>query len=312
MRKKFKIAAFLVFGAVLAACGSRGGKSSSEADSHRFPDITVPSVYSDPDERMEYVLNHYWNGLESASVEEVEPALSNYIAMLDNVPIRKAQHSMELLFDRICEADRADTSVHRYVLLTQMVSKYLYDPNSPLRNEDYYLPFVRLMAESPLTSEDMRQAYRFEAESCAICQYGTMAPDFVMRTGKGKDIRLYDLKADYTLLFFSNPGCHACKEIREELVGVQGLDEMISEGRLAVVSVYIDEDLTAWREYLPEYPSSWTSGYDRDRLIRGTKIYDVRAIPSLYLLDSSKKVLMKDAPTQKVIAGIFNQIKIML
>ena len=303
---------FLALGAVLAACGSREGKPSSEAVSHRFPDITVPSVYSDPDERMDYVLNRYWDGLAEASIEEVEPALATYIAMLDNVPMRKAQHSMEMLFGRICEADQADTSAHRYVLLTQMVSKYLYDPNSPQRNEDYYLPFVRLMAESPLTAEDMRQAYRFEAESCAICQYGTTAPDFVMRTGEGKDIRLHDLKADYTLLFFSNPGCQACKEIREELLDAQGLEEMISEGRLAIVSVYIDEDLTAWREYLSEYPSFWTSGYDRDRLIRGTRIYDVRAIPSLYLLDGGKKVLMKDAPTEKVIAGIFNQIKIML
>ena len=49
------------------------------------------------------------------------------------------------------------------------------------------------------------------------------------------------------------------------------------------------------------------NGYDPDYAIRTDRLYDVRAIPSLYLLDSEKTVLMKDAPTEKVLPAIFGR-----
>ena len=75
---------------------------------------------------------------------------------------------------------------------------------------------------------------------------------------------------------------------------------MISQGRLAVLNIYIDEDLQAWREYMPIYPEEWYNGFDPDLVIRTDNLYNVRAIPSLYLLDSDKRVIMKDAPENKV------------
>ncbi len=304
MKRRFDIFCLSALAVILASCAGRG-RSVSEA--RPFPQVSIPSVYTEQEERMEYVLNHYWDDFRGVPMGQIEIALSNFIGILDNAPLDDAQKAMELLFDRICAAERADTSAHRYVLMTQLVSRYLYDPNSPMRNEDYYLPFVRLMAESPLTAEELRPAYRYEAESCAICRRGTAAPDFKARTAAGEFMSLYGVKADYTMLFFSNPGCEACKEIVDEITAVPEICRLTEEGTVAVVNVYIDEDLAAWREYLPNYPEKWINCHDSPRVIRDGRLYDVRAIPSLYLLDRDKKILLKDAPTQKVIAVILNQ-----
>lgn len=290
--------------ALLVSCAGHRG---SVSETRHFPQVNIPSVYTAPEERMEYVLNHYWDDFSGVPMEEIEVALSNFIGILDNAPLAGAQKAMAVLFERICEEERADTSAHRYILMTQLVSRYLYDPNSPMRNEDYYLPFVSLMAESPLTPDDLRPAYRYEAESCAICQYGTVAPDFKARTAAGRTFRLYEVKADYTMLFFSNPGCDACKEIVDEITGVPEISRLTEEGAVAVVNVYIDEDLAAWREYEPGFPRAWINCYDVGSVIRDGRLYDVRAIPSLYLLDKDKRILLKDAPTQKVINAILNQ-----
>jgi hypothetical protein len=51
---------------------------------------------------------------------------------------------------------------------------------------------------------------------------------------------------------------------------------------------------------MPIYPDKWYNGFDPDLVIRGESLYNVRAIPSLYLLDEDKTVLMKDAPEKKV------------
>ena len=63
---------------------------------------------------------------------------------------------------------------------------------------------------------------------------------------------------------------------------------------------YIDEDIQAWRSYMPVYPEEWYNGFDPDFVLRENDIYAVRAIPSLYLLDAEKRVILKDAPENKV------------
>jgi hypothetical protein len=57
---------------------------------------------------------------------------------------------------------------------------------------------------------------------------------------------------------------------------------------------YPDEDLTAWRDYHSQMPSWWINSYDEDLNISNNRLYNLNAIPSLYLLDSEKRVLIKD------------------
>ena len=139
--------------------------SGAEAPSSIFPTVTVPSVFGDDEQlRTDYVLEHYWDsflGREGATTPNailgisdgsVEQALANYIQILSNIkatstpddlkPLKKAQKSVQKFFDKIEAKQQADTSAHTYLRLTEMASRYLYDPNAPLRDEDLYLPFV--------------------------------------------------------------------------------------------------------------------------------------------------------------------------
>ena len=91
-----------------------------------------------------------------------------------------------------------------------------------------------------------------------------------------------------------------CIEIINMLKAEPAVAQMIADGRLAVLNIYIDEDLQGWKEYMSVYPEEWYNGFDPDLVIRTDNLYNVRAIPSLYLLDSDKRVIMKDAPENKV------------
>lgn len=48
------------------------------------------------------------------------------------------------------------------------------------------------------------------------------------------------------------------------------------------------------------FAKEWTNGYDKELVIKNKNLYDLRAIPTLYLLDKNKTVLLKDATLQKV------------
>ena len=93
-------------------------------------------------------------------------------------------------------------------------------------------------------------------------------------------------------------------EIITALKNMPQISDMITSGRLAVLNIYIDEDIAAWRSYMPIYPEEWYNGFDPDSVIRTDVLYNVRAIPSLYILDKDKTVVMKDAVTEKVMSFI--------
>ena len=148
----------------------------------------------------------------------------------------------------------------------------------------------------------MRTAYRHELKMCRTNPFGSKVPDIRYKDIKGRQGRLYDVEAEYTMLFFSNPGCSSCKEIINDVMSRGYIESLIANKKLAVVNIYIDEEVSKWRDYSPNYPSCWINGYDYTFSLRDSGAYDIRAIPSLYLLDAKKRVLMKDAPTPSVLA----------
>ena len=317
------IAALVAALAVLAAgCGGRGAaKSGGEAfRPHHFPALPEPpAMVTEPREATEYVLSNYWNEFLSKScpcdsgivngvpAEEVEKALGTYVTLLEQgAGVDFGRKAMAGFFDKVEKFQAADTSSNVFDFFEEMVPKYLYDPNSPVRNEDLYLPYVSGLAASAFVDPEMRRSYSYNVKLCSLNKIGTPAADFTFTDLSGKRRSLYGIKAETTLLFFTNPGCPACKEIIQSLTTDEVIPGLVASGRLAIVNVYIDEDIPLWRQYASEYPSSWYNGYDQSYLIRSDLIYDVRAIPSLYVLDGEKKVIMKDAPVEAVLPYLEN------
>ena len=301
----------------LLSCAPKQGKAVS-GDVRPFVEPSIPAMISEPLERANYIAGHFWddffagNGPTDTALvlgtrrTEVESAFSNYIALLGSLDKKDAQKYLDSFFTGLESRQAADTSNHVFPIITDLLYKYLYDPNSPFRDEDLYLPVAGRLARSPYTLEEARAGYEFEERMCMLNPYGSQAPDFSITLADGRTVRIHGIKAGLTLLFFSNPGCNACGEIMEALTSRPYLDDFISEGRLAVVSIYIDDELDKWREYEPGYPRNWISGYDSAHVIRTDSMYYVRAIPSLYLLDADKRIILKDAPVERVIDYIEN------
>lgn len=182
----------------------------------------------------------------------------------------------------------------------------LYGVNSDFRNEEYYLPFAQALSTSELVDSVSRVRYSKEAAMCSLNRLGAVAADFSYTTKEGKISTLHKIKADYTLLFFSNPGCTACKEIIDALKGSLRVEKLVYEKTLKVLNAYIDEDLAEWYKYMSIYPQEWINAFNADLSIRNDNLYDVHAIPSLYLLDKEKRVILKDAPLPVVINYLEN------
>ena len=82
----------IIASVLLCACGPRGGKPASDAPARRdFPQVEVPSMYTDPQERAAYAAGHFWDRFaDTAKVYACDSATVN------GVPLAAVESQMGL------------------------------------------------------------------------------------------------------------------------------------------------------------------------------------------------------------------------
>ena len=299
-------------------CGRPKKQTPSAPATRDFPMAEIPMMITQPDQRAEWLAQHFWEPFtqpeklyfcDSVTVngvpaEKLEQQVGLFATILQQITIPAGQEAMKAAFGRLEAFQKAQPEGNTFSQTSALISRYFYDPNSPVRSEDLYLPFVSLLASSDLVSQEERGRYAWDARACALNQTGTPAADFTFVDTEGHRRTLYGSRAAYTLLIFGNPDCQACREIMEQMAASPDISALISSGRLKVADIYIDEDLDQWKAKKDTYPKEWINGYDPDFIIRTVRLYAVRAVPSLYLLDEKKNVLMKDAPQEMVLQAL--------
>lgn len=293
-------------------CGPR--RTPAGPSSRSFPMVEVPSLYSDADTRLQWTAEHYWDKYLDVSVstwaadslngvlpEELEREMGTYTTLLGMIPVSKGKVAVERFYSSMVAFAVAFPETGVFRNLVRLTEDYLKDPNSPVRNDDLYQSFAKCLSESEFLPRELAERYAWEARVFDLNRVGTKATDFNFIDTKGKRSSLYKTNAEILVLIFGNPDCTACRELMENMSAIPSVVELLSSGRLKVMDIYIDDDVPAWRAKADTYPSTWINGYDCDNAIRANLLYHVRAIPSIYLLDESKTVLLKDAPEDRLL-----------
>lgn len=283
----------------LSACGSRNTPSQSQDEASKpHSRVFLPAIAPsrlDMDARREYLRWRYWDNMDFADTLFVTQAdtmqmLEAYAGFISLMAMHPADNApMDSLMRR------AAVSKPMLEYFAMLADKVLADPNSPLRSTEFHIPVLQRLVESPFLDEYEKIRPAYELNLALQNRLGQRANDFRYTLASGASGTLYGIKAEYVLLFINNPGCPMCQQIREAIGGSPLLNELIERGSLKVLALYPDEDLTEWREYRQHIPASWINGYDAGCVLREKELYDLVAIPSLYLLDREKRVLVKDS-----------------
>lgn len=297
---------------IVSGCSSKQGSKSKtdnrNVESLSFPYPSVPAMVTSGTEAGIYAVTRFWDRYfdsisEYKSLQEPEfnNAIKSYVSGLWEIPFTESLKAQKNFTEKLLayRTEFPDDSLY-YFLCTSMENA-LYNLQSDFRNEDLYASVLEMMKQDPHADSSEISTITFRLEKCSLNRTGTVAGNFPFTDAKGKRSHLHDIKADYIMIMFSNPGCAACAETISGIMYSPILSRMIAEGRMKVLNIYIDEDLATWREALPDYPSGWINAFNDDFSLRDGDSYDIRAIPSVYLLDSNFKVLYKDISTAMLI-----------
>jgi peroxiredoxin len=123
--------------------------------------------------------------------------------------------------------------------------------------------------------------------ACLACQTalaevvtGEEAPDFVLKSSQGVNLRLSEFRGNVVLLNFWAEWCSDC---RNQLPELQQLHERYEQAGLVLLGISLDEDIRHAGDTAQEYGATYRVLSDRGGKI--SRMYEVDKMPVTVLID---------------------------
>ena len=270
----------LLLHCLLLLAGFWGSISAQQPLSQELPLPSVPTTLRTPHERAAYILAHFWDGLDFADTlrsrrpDFVEQNLANFLSLFPHAQEEARTAAVRRLMQR-AEADKP-----AYLLLAELSEKYLYTPGSPMQSEEHFIPFLEELARTPILDDTEKSRPRFLLSAARKNRPGTTAADFAYHTAEGRRQTLHTTpSAPLLLLLFYNPDCRHCQETMARLHADPLIRESLQNNRLTLLAIDVEAN-----------PG-----------ITDRELYILPTMPTLYLLDGEKRVILKETKVDSVL-----------
>jgi hypothetical protein len=181
-----------------------------------------------------------------------------------------------------------------FLFLLKISEQYLYEPDSPVCDEEKFIPFLQYAIQSSTLQDIEKVRPKFLLDLILKNRIGTVANDFVYTLMSGETGNLHVIKADFTILYFNDPDCDDCMMLIKQLNASTVISQLILSGKLKIITVYVNDDLEAWKKHASDVPNTWIYSYEAEQKINFEGVYNIKRFPTLYLLGQDKKVIQKD------------------
>lgn len=252
-----------------------------------------------------FVKEHFWDNvvfndnrlLRTPFFEDkLDEYFKNYVSREPDSIIEEVQYMLTV----------AKTGKEIYpFLLFKFTNKYI-NPEFMGQDKVFLHIYQNFFAkgDTVLLNAASNKSIKERAYSIMANQLGLPAPQLIINTVTDKKISLYEIKSAYTFIAFWDPTCGHCK------VEVPRLDSFYNASwkALGVTMFGVNtnpKELVLWKNFIKDNKlEAWTHAYQteadlnkeiqegRPTTIR--QLYDVYKTPTLYLLDSNKKILAKN------------------
>ena len=228
---------------------------SVRAQEAAFPYPEIPDELEGPEARMMYLLEHFWQDYAFADSTAMNREVGEQ-GMVDFLNFMQHADSVSAMQGAKVLADSLGVHPSAVPFFEGLMARYLDDSESPLYSDVVYAQLLRALPETPQRV--------WLLEQLAKNRVGDRAADILVRTLDGKEMRLWKVKSEQTLLIFFDPDCRRCQRLDAQL---EQESLIVQNPRLKVVRKDIND-------------------------LNGE--YYVPHTPALYLLDREKRVVLKN------------------
>ena len=268
---------------LLCTCSANSGKSNAMAKQQK-DSILIERFWDTYD---------FTDTIRLSSSATTEKMLVDYLSQLSELTEERACENIR----RLVLKTKVNKVVNRWFL--QRLEHHLYEPDSSLRNDSYYISVLEEALTSGHLDGMMRIRPLYQLKMLKKNRIGIKAADFTFILSTGEFQKLWDVSAKYTLLLFYDPDCIYCRQSMMELSESSVINSFLqhsglSLSQLALVTICTESEMDTWKEYQQSLPSVWINGYDVRKVSTEKELYFLRSLPSIYLLGEDKQVLLKE------------------
>jgi thiol-disulfide isomerase/thioredoxin len=201
------------------------------------------------------------------------------------------------------EIDKIIPKCSKNYKIFQFVSVYLFNHfrESEIMGHDAVMvklaDDIYLSGKADWTTPEWRDNLKKEIDRIRPNLIGVKAHDLVMNTYTGVYKSLYDIKKDFTILYFWEPDCGHCQEATPKLKAYY--DKAKNEG-VEVYAVCTQSDRGKWEKYIQDNKLDWINGWDPQRITNFDYYYNVQATPGIYILNKNKIIIAKKLPVEAI------------
>ena len=132
---------------------------------------------------------------------------------------------------------------------------------------------------------------------------GTKAPDFQVTAPDGKTLKLSKFKGKTVVLDFWASWCGDC---RRELPAVEAAYERFSKKGVVFIGVSFDDNKEKWTAAIDQFGLKYLQGSELKKWsdTEVSPLYNLKWIPTLYIIDKKGKVVLGTVMTEKMISRL--------
>lgn len=230
------------------------------------------------------------------------PAPDKAIAHIESLPREKALRALDTMLGEACNAGKK-----MYKNMLASYEEMLSEPTWDTHNEELFKRLIEHASTTPCLSESERMRPQLLLDVVRKNAPGEVAHDIEFEILDGTHHTLSDINTAYTLIYFNDPECFSCAKVKERLDTCSTLEGMVNEGVLTVLGIYPYDNTREW--HIEPFPAYIVNGWDFKQDVDGKQTYDLMTMPLFYLLDSEKRVIVKNEPSLNRIIKVLAKLK---
>lgn len=245
-------------------------------------------------EKSDYLMEHFWDKMDFKNKTTVDQNALNDAFKVYSIPMRWADDAKSM-----ASVDRLISQISKNPVLSLQFAKAaeeaLYGPRAEVWNDQVFLKFVDNVIKCKGVKNERKLRYKLLRDQVGSTLRGSLPPEFDYKRVDGSTAH-YHPNGVITIIEFGDPDCDDCRHAKLKMEMNVGLSQLVERGKVNILFIYVDPE-EGWEEKLKDYPSAWHVGASDEV----SELYDLRATPSIYVVDREGRVAAKNVPVTTAI-----------
>jgi thiol-disulfide isomerase/thioredoxin len=257
--------------------------------------------------RYSYTKFHYFDNIPFSDVRILRTRL--VYEKLDyylNHFITQEADSMISAINYLSNLGKVQEESYHFVL--NMINFNYRNPKNPSQEKAfvYLADNYYLNGKVPWPDSRYIKLLKTKVEALRPTLLGNVAPNLELTTSTDKTISIHDILSEFLVVYFWSPDCSDCRTETQELYKVY---EKYKNNGLKIIAIYAHADKEMWNAYLKEKKFDWINAYDPLLKSDFAKLYNLKSIPKILLLDKEKRIISKDINVSQLEVLLKTKIK---